>query len=473
MLENTTLFLIINFLSATGYSLVSPLLPTLGKKDHLSEGILGWIIGIFPIAGAIFTAIVPILCKKFSRIHLLCFATFFEATITILYGLLYFISNITLFMIIVFSLRIFHGFCSAIIGTLVYSLTISLAEKSNLQSSLGKLEIAWAAGCSSGPLFASFFYKIGGYPLPFIFTGSCLYISVYLSNQVDINILKEEEEDENEGNYFRYLFYPEIFSILFGFSICMINVTFYFPCLTYHLTKNYSVSVSIASLFFITPIIPYMIILQYLDGISAKFGIYLTFTFGLVLSAISSIFIYPVPPIPHSLFFIIIGFFMIGTGSVPVFIPGLVMLTKNIKKVDKKIDELSANDIASAINNLCVELGDFLGPIIGGYLTDKYGFKLCCCFVSGLGLIYATIFIFGFFQKIKNDIRRICRGKNINDNDEENSTENKIINNDDYNFDDIRKNILMNKCRIRRSFSFKKIEKRNNSRISLYSTLTK
>ena len=129
MLENTTLFLIINFLSATGYSLVSPLLPTLGKKDHLSEGILGWIIGIFPIAGAIFTAIVPILCKKFSRIHLLCFATFFEATITILYGLLYFISNITLFMIIVFSLRIFHGFCSAIIGTLVYSLTISLAEK--------------------------------------------------------------------------------------------------------------------------------------------------------------------------------------------------------------------------------------------------------------------------------------------------------------------------------------------------------
>ena len=185
MLENTNLFLIINMLSGIGYSLVSPLFPTLGKKDNLSEGILGWIIGIFPISGSIFTPLVPILCKKFSRINLLCFATFCEASCTILYGLLFFISNFTLLMIIIFSLRILHGCCSAIIGTLVYSLTISLADKENTQSSLGKLEIAWAMGCSSGPLFASFFYNIGGYPLPFIASGMCLYIFFYLSKQIN------------------------------------------------------------------------------------------------------------------------------------------------------------------------------------------------------------------------------------------------------------------------------------------------
>jgi predicted MFS family arabinose efflux permease len=310
----------------------------LGKKDNLSEGILGWIIGIFPISGSMFTPLVPILCKKFSRINLLCFATFCEATCTICYGLLIFISNYNLLMIIIFSLRILHGCCSAIIGTLVYSLTILLADKDSTQSSLGKLEIAWAVGCSSGPLFASFFYNIGGYSLPFIASGMCLYISVYLSRQVDAKILKEDDEKEDDGNinYFRYLFYKEIFLVLIGFSICMVNVTFYFPCLTYHLINNYSVSVSVASLFFITPIIPYIIILQFLDRISAKFGIYLTFTFGLILSGISSLFIYPVPPMPHSLLFIIIGFFMIGTGSVPVFIPGLVLLSRNIKKIDKK-----------------------------------------------------------------------------------------------------------------------------------------
>ena len=469
MLKNTTLFLIINMLSGMGYSLVSPLIPTLGKKDNLSEGVLGWIIGIFPISGSLFTPLVPILCRKFSRINLLCFATFCEASCTICYGLLIFVSNLNILMIIIFSLRILHGCCSAIIGTLVYSLTILLADKDSTQSSLGKLEIAWAVGCSSGPLFASFFYNIGGYSLPFIASGMCLYISVYLSRQVDAKILKEDDEKEDDGNinYLRYFFYKEIFLILIGFSICMINVTFYFPCLTYHLTNNYSVSVSIASLFFITPVIPYIIILQFLDSISAKFGIYLTFTFGLILSGISSLFIFPVPPIPHSLFFIIIGFLMIGTGSVPVFIPGLVMLSRNIKKIDKKIDEMSANDIASAINNLCVELGDFLGPILGGFLTDKFGFSVCCFLVSMLGIFYALIFIFFFFEKIKNDFNLVCQNKKPESGDDNEIDRNE---NDDY-IPNFKMYFSMNKYKIR-SYSFKNLERAINPRISLYTSIT-
>ena len=469
MLKNTTLFLIINMLSGMGYSLVSPLIPTLGKKDNLSEGVLGWIIGIFPISGSLFTPLVPILCRKFSRINLLCFATFCEASCTICYGLLIFVSNLNILMIIIFSLRILHGCCSAIIGTLVYSLTILLADKDSTQSSLGKLEIAWAVGCSSGPLFASFFYNIGGYSLPFIASGMCLYISVYLSRQVDAKILKEDDEKEDDGNinYLRYFFYKEIFLILIGFSICMINVTFYFPCLTYHLTNNYSVSVSIASLFFITPVIPYIIILQFLDSISAKFGIYLTFTFGLILSGISSLFIFPVPPIPHSLFFIIIGFLIIGTGSVPVFIPGLVMLSRNIKKIDKKIDEMSANDIASAINNLCVELGDFLGPILGGFLTDKFGFSVCCFLVSMLGIFYAVIFIFFFFEKIKNDFNLVCQNKKPESGDDNEIDRNE---NDDY-IPNFKMYFSMNKYKIR-SYSFKNLERANNPRISLYTSIT-
>ena len=469
MLKNTTLFLIINMLSGMGYSLVSPLIPTLGKKDNLSEGVLGWIIGIFPISGSLFTPLVPILCRKFSRINLLCFATFCEASCTICYGLLIFVSNLNILMIIIFSLRILHGCCSAIIGTLVYSLTILLADKDSTQSSLGKLEIAWAVGCSSGPLFASFFYNIGGYSLPFIASGMCLYISVYLSRQVDAKILKEDDENEDDGNinYLRYFFYKEIFLILIGFSICMINVTFYFPCLTYHLTNNYSVSVSIASLFFITPVIPYIIILQFLDSISAKFGIYLTFTFGLILSGISSLFIYPVPPFPHSLFFIIIGFLMIGTGSVPVFIPGLVMLSRNIKKIDKKIDEMSANDIASAINNLCVELGDFLGPILGGFLTDKFGFSVCCFLVSMLGIFYALIFIFFFFENIKNDFNLVCQNKKPESGDDNESDRNE---NNDY-IPNFKMYFSMNKYKIR-SYSFKNLERANNPRISLYTSIT-
>ena len=119
--------------SGMGYSLVSPLFPTLGQKDNISEEILGWIISTYSIAGTIITPFIPKLIKRFSRIYLLCFATFSEATCTLLYGFLIYISNYPLLITIIFILRIIHGCCSAIIGTLVYSLTISIVEESELQ----------------------------------------------------------------------------------------------------------------------------------------------------------------------------------------------------------------------------------------------------------------------------------------------------------------------------------------------------
>ena len=431
MIESTTIFLIINMLNGTSYFLISPLIPTLGEKNDFSESVLGWIIGIFPLTESIFSTIVPILSKKFSRVKLLCFGTFFAATITILYGILIFIPNRNLLMIICFSLRIFHGFCAAIITTLIYSLTISFAAKEKTQSSLGKLEIAFAIGNSLGTVIASVFYKIGGYPLPFFVTGILLFSSFYLSSQInDKNIKKDDDDDEektdNNINYLKYLFYPEIYSILIGFVISMIGLTFYFPSLTYHLTNNYSVSVSTASLFFIVPKIPNMISLQFLDKISAKLGIYLTFTVALLLTGISPFFIYPISPLPRSLIVIIIGFFLMGSGDTPAFISGLVMLSKNIKGIDKSIDEMSANDISSVLANIGVELGDFIGPIIGGYLTDNLGFKMCCFIIALIGLAYSTLIFLFYNSNIRNDLNKAVCQKEKSENNKDKNEKDKI-----------------------------------------------
>ena len=392
-MKNTTLFLLINMFSGMGYSLVSPLFPSLGKEDNLSEEILGWIISTYSIAGTILTPFVPFLSKKFSRVQLLSFATFFEATCTLSYGFLPFIKNYIILISIIFLLRIIHGGCSSIIGTLVYSLTISLSDESELQVSLGNLEVGWAFGTSCGPLFASLFYRIGGYSMPFIILGLFLYVSVYITNKIDSEKLNYEEESEENPPFASFLLHPEIIIILIALIIGMINVTFYFPCLTNHLTKNYNLSVSSASLFFITPVITYIAILQYLDAISSKYGIYVTFSGGFVLICIAPLFLFPCPPLPRSFLSIIVGFLLLGLGSAPVFIPGLLALSKSIRKIDPKIDELTSNDISSAINNLTIAIGDFAGPIVGGFFTSHYNFKYCCYIVFSIGVIYSIIFI--------------------------------------------------------------------------------
>ena len=404
-MKNTTLFVLINMLSGMGYSLVSPLFPILGDEETLNEEILGWIISTYSIAGTILTPFVPQLIKKFSRINLLCFATFLEAMCTILYGLLIYINSFSFLITIIFILRIIHGCCSAIIGTLVYSLTISLADKNKVQASLGNLEVGWSIGTSSGPLFASFCYKFGGYSLPFISLGILLFSSVYLAKHIDSEKLKIDKEDKKNPPFASFVFHSQIFLILLGFIIVLILSSYYYPCLTNHLTENYNLSISASSLFFVVPIISYILILQFLDKISSNFGIYATFSCGMIITSISPLFLYPCPPVPKSLISIIIGFLLLGIGSAPVFIPGLVALAKIIRQIDPNIDALTANDISSAINNLTIDIGEFIGPIIGGFFTSRYDFEYCCFFVFLIGIIYSVIFIIYFFLNIKDDLK--------------------------------------------------------------------
>ena len=128
------------------------------------------------------------------------------------------------------------------------------------------------------------------------------------------------------------------------------------------------------------------------------------------------------------------------------------MLSQNIKNIDKNIDELSANDIAMAVNNIFVELGDFLGPILGGFLTDKFGFNLCCFFIGILG-------IFNMF----------CQNKKT-ENGNNNELKKELFKKDNY-IQNIKENFSFNKYKII-SHSFKNKEKENNLRISLYSSIT-
>ena len=410
-MKNSNLFLLINTLSGMGYSLAAPLFPSLGNSEILTEEILGWIIGTYSLAGTLLTPFIPYLTNRFNRVNLLIISTFLEATCTLLYGFLNYVGNFYVLLVIIFILRTIHGLSSAIIGVLVYSLTISLTDESELELSLGSLEIGWSIGTSSGPLFAAFFYGFGGYSLPFIILGLVLFISVYLSKRIHSDKLLENDDSEQNPSFVRFLKYPKVFLILIGFIIVMILSSFYFPCLVNHLKENYSLTTSSSSLFFVIPIASYVFILQFLDDLRNKFGHYSIYSFGLIVSTISPIFLNPCPPFPKKIIFVISGFLINGIGQAPVFIPGLVVLSKNIRSIDTNIDELIANDISSAINTLTIYIGEFIGPIIGGYLTSKYDFKYCCYFMFLIGCGFSAIFILSFIVNIKNEIQLFINSK--------------------------------------------------------------
>ena len=410
-MKTTDILFFMNMFSGMGFSILSPLFPSIGLKNGLTENVIGWVIGIFALSSTCITPLTPFLIKKFTRIKLLYISNFIQATCTLLYSLIYLINSFYGILITMFIIRIFHGFSGGINGILLYSLTISLSKSNEVKKELGYLEIGWCLGIIIGPIFASIFYKIGGYPLPFLILGIFLFIPIYLTYEISGEKTESNLKKEENPPFLKFLKYGEINYILGLFFIGYIAQSFFFPCLTNHLENYFNLSVSISSLFFIIIEVSYVIILQFLDYITKKYGLYGTSCLGLFITSLGVIMIYPFPPIPKSLIFVIIGFILIGGGGVPIFIPGLIALNKNIKRIEQDVDELSASDVTSAINFLIINIGDFCGPIIGGFFSTYLGFKYCCLVISCLVLLYCLIFFLYFKMIIIHDFQKIARKK--------------------------------------------------------------
>ena len=361
---------------------------------------MGWIISTYAITNCITTPFVPKLCKRFSRIKLLYFATFFEATCTLLYSFLEKIPSLTLFLIIVFSLRIIHGIFASFIITLVYSLTCSLSDEEEVKTNLGYIEMGMSVGSSAGPLFVSILYKIGGYKLPFFLLGLFLYISVFLTRILE-NEKLDNKEIEEDPSFFRFLNNLDIILISGALVLSMVAFTFYFPCLTNHLFEKYNLGVSSSSLFFSVPLLSYLIIVNFINIISKILGNYHSLSAGILVNVIGIYLIYPLPPFPNHIVFIIIGLALIGVGSL-IFIFSLLELSKIIKKISGNYEQNTINDIASAVNNFFTAIGDLLGPIIGGFFSSHFSFKISCIFIFTIFTIYYILFLCFYTKDSKN-----------------------------------------------------------------------
>ena len=394
-----------NMFSGMAYSIIAPLFPSIAEKYGISEEVLGYLISICALSSFFSAPFVPMLIKKFGRIDILYFATFGEATCIILYGFFNYISSYYFLIITSFTFRIIHGLCSGILGIMIYSLISCISTEDEIQLALGNMEVAWCIGLSSGPLFASIFYKIGGYTLPFLALGCSLYISVYLTKIISEEKVTsdDEEEKEEEHSILKAIFHCNILMNLGTVSIGIIVTTYYFPCLSNHLIQNYGLSVSVSSLFFIVGMIFYMIFLQFLTKITNKIGMHGTPCLGLLMTAIGCLSIYPVPPIPQSTIFILFGLCMTGGAGAPINVPALINLSKDLKSYDPTLDDFTANDIASTLYTIVNNIGDFIGPTLGGFLSSRFGFKNCCLYLSIFIFIYLFLFIFTFYSEIKNE----------------------------------------------------------------------
>ena len=402
MNKKIILLFIINSFISMGYSIIAPLFPVLGRKISLSENVLGWIISLYSLANFIITPFTLQLIFKFGRKNLFYLTNIIQAIAIFIYGLLIYVNNYYFFLFITFTIRIIHGMSGGIVSTLIYSIGVSLSSNEEIVTTLGYLEIAWSLGVSIGPVLASFLYHFGGFSLPF-YTISALFLIVIFN----IHILNISDEINGDSQNFFKFFNLEMFTNFVPTLVFQIAQTYYFPSLTYHLTEKWNLSIEASSLFFIVGMAAYLIVLQILQKILGSFGLILTIFLGQIVIILGAPFVYPLGYLPQSLLSIIFGLALLGSSGAFTCVAVIIQYGKIAKSISPLIDDSTSNDIASAVFNLGINVGDFIGPVYGGFVSTNFGFKYSNIYMSVIAFINCIYFYFYYRERMNGVIKDI------------------------------------------------------------------
>ena len=92
---------------------------------------------------------------------------------------------------------------------------------------------------------------------------------------------------------------------------------------------------------------------------------------------------------------ILMGLFLMGFSSVMVTVPLIPEVLASIEKQLPWLEGDELNNVISGYLNSCIGIGEAIGPIASGALTESLGFRhaldLAACFVLAFTVIYMVL----------------------------------------------------------------------------------
>ena len=410
--------------SQIGYNLLAPLFPFIAEEKKISESTVGMIFSSFAISNLLLTILTPYLTHIIGRQNLFILGVLIEGSCTCWFGLLEFINHRELFIFLSFTVRLLQGAGAAIVQTLIYSLTASISNDSNMEKNFGYIEVGMSIGIALGPLFASIGYYMFGFNFPFLISGFMELCLILLVSSLEI---KDDDDDEEKGNNFNIknlIFNRNIILTFLASMMDSISISFTYPVFAKHLSKNYNLKPQQTSLFFMIVTIAYFVSLQFLGYINKLLGNRVTILLGTSFNSFFILFLGPSQFLPMNIYIIVLGLIGLGFAGAFVTIPAIIEIIF-ILTSELKLEESTCQDLASAIFNLGQYFGETIGPLIGGYLVEKNGFIIGCQYNSGynctFGLIYGFFIIYDRIFLKKKIFGKININNNLIENIDDNA----------------------------------------------------
>ena len=294
-----------------------------------------------------------------------------------------------------FALRFTQGIGAGISGVIIYSLTVNYSKEHEINKNVGYIEIGYAIGYAVGPIFGTFMKSYFGYQCPFYILGFVKLFAI-----ISVSQFKITNVESDNTSFFHILFQWKILITFIAVIIGLNSVIFYEPVLGNHLYEIYKITNRIYSIFLDIQVVANFLSVNFSNKIISKIGCKLSISLGLFMTFIGVNLLGPINYLPNSVYFTIFGLILLGPCEVIISLSSVEDYINTIV-YDLKYKRDEANDIASGVYSLSTSLGDAVGPIIGGFFTERNGFVDACKYVSLQNLLWFGVFTIFSLKEIK------------------------------------------------------------------------
>ena len=411
---------IISVLQSISYTQIGPFYPFEAASKGITEITIGVIMGSF----SILYIISAIMCGKYlSQIGKENGIKFGMLLIVVqLFGLsvLKYVESPHWFVALSILAMCFGGAGAAINFTCALAIITSIYPDER-ETNIGILEGASGLGLLIGPLLGSALYTLGGYSLPFWTIGTLSLLLFPVIKNASAVVKSEEEklklarlsetaavEDDESIELQRgstmgssvQIGMDELKRVpMFWFGVIaqvlvFAGIAFGLPIFALHLASYEGFSREWVGFYFAAPAITYIVNSVLIGAYCKVMSRKMVICIGLFLFALSFYLIgtSPMLGIDDNSRIILVGLFLFGFSCVMITVPILPEVLDSISRQLPHLQGEELNNVISGYFNSCIGIGEAIGPITAGMLTEAFGFRTTFDITATCLLAYAFVF---------------------------------------------------------------------------------
>ncbi|KAJ3654933.1 hypothetical protein Zmor_014084 [Zophobas morio] len=390
---------LVDFISFCSMSIMAPFFPREAAEKGLSDTLSGFIFSFYALVMFLTSPIFGKILPKFGAKVLFLSGMFMAGVCNLLFATLEYVSNYTLFTTLCIVIRGFEALGASAFSTASYVFVVNTFPQ-NIGSVLGILETFVGLGMSTGPALGGVLYSLGGFSMPFFVLGVTMIVFLPLNIWM-LPTVEDCTVTNRPPSICKLIKVPTV--VITGLIVVIVSSSWAFldPTLEPHL-RQFNLTPEKIGLIFL--------LFSGLYGVSSPAWGWLAdkinnhwsmMVIGLFMCTVGLLLLGPCPYIPFltsSLWLNLVALSILGISVALALLPTFQgLLTSAINSGCG--DTLSTYSIVAGVWSCVYSLGEVIGPSLGGFLLQHYGFPITSTIMACMTLTLAVVTFFFFVFK--------------------------------------------------------------------------